>query len=79
MKNMIDKVITLSDNSKYMVIDQGNYDGKGYYLASKLDEDGNLKEEFVALENNNGTVTTVEDEALFNALIGYFKNRVDAY
>lgn len=79
MKNMIDKVITLSDNSKYMVIDQGNYDGKGYYLASKLDEDGNLKEEFVALENNNGIVTTVEDEALFNALIGYFKNRVDAY
>lgn len=79
MKNMIDKVITLSDNSKYMVIDQGNYDGKGYYLASRLDEDGNLKEEFVALENNNGIVTTVEDEALFNALIGYFKNRVDAY
>ncbi len=79
MKNMIDKVITLSDNSKYMVIDQGNYDGKGYYLAGKLDEDGNLKEEFVALENNNGIVTTVEDEALFNALIGYFKNRVDAY
>lgn len=79
MKNMIDKVITLSDNSKYMVIDQGNYDGKGYYLASKLDEDGNLKEEFVALENNNGIVTTVEDEALFNALIGYFKKRVDAY
>lgn len=79
MKNMIDKVITLSDNSRYMVIDQGNYDGKGYYLASKLDEDGNLKEEFVALENNNGIVTTVEDEALFNALIGYFKNRVDAY
>lgn len=77
MENRIDKVITLEDNSKYMILDQGNYNGKSYYLTSKLDENGNLTDGFSILENNNEVVSTVEDTKLLNALIDYFKKRFE--
>ena len=78
MENRIDKIITLSNDKKYMIIDQGNYDGKYYYLTSKVDENNNLSEEFNILEDNGGKVTNVKDEKLFNALIDYFKKRTEA-
>lgn len=43
MKNRINKIISLDDGSKYMVIDQGNYNQKAYYFTSKLDEEENLQ------------------------------------
>ena len=42
MINKIDKIITLDDGSKYMVMDQGYYDHVSYLYVSKLDQEGNL-------------------------------------
>ena len=77
MKNKIDKIITLVDNSKYMVLDQGNYDNKYYYLVSKLDENDDLTNKLSIIEENNNMVETVKDEKLLEALVDYFKKRFE--
>ena len=80
MENKIDKVITLDDNTKYMIMDQGNYNGKCYFLVSKLDNDNNLTETISimeeTIENGVSTVATVKDEKLLKALAEYFKKRM---
>lgn len=80
MENKIDKVITLDDNTKYMIMDQGNYNGKCYFLTSKLSEDDNLTKEISIMEENvvDGVsiVTSVKDEELLKALAKYFEKRV---
>ena len=79
MENRIDSIITLSDNSKHMILDQVNYDGKSYFLTSLLDKDENLSEKFSILEETKDgdkyTVKSVKDEKLLSDLIEYFKNR----
>ena len=74
--NNIDKILTLSDNTKYMVLDQGNYQGKQYYLTSKLDLNDNLTEEFDIIENDNNKVSVVDNKDLYDALIKYFNGRL---
>lgn len=80
MENKIDKIITLDDNTKYMIMDQGNYNGKCYFLVSKLDNDDNLTETFSIMEetidNGISKVETVKDEVLLKALAEYFNKRV---
>ena len=81
MENKIDKVITLSDNTKHMILDQGNYNGKSYFLTSVLDNEDNLSSNFSILEENKEnekcTVESVTDEKLLKALIEYFKKRFE--
>ena len=74
--NKIDNIITLSDNSKYMILDQGNYKGKCYYLTSKLDANNNLTEEFDIICNDNNKVSNVTNQKLLFALVDYFKERM---
>ena len=66
MENKIDKIIILDDNSKYMILDQGNYNGKCYFLTSKLDENDNLSNYLSIVEENikDGvtTINSVKDE-----------------
>ena len=75
--NNIDKIITLSDNSRYMVLDQGNYKGKQYYFTSKLDSNDNLTEEFDIIEGSNNKVSNVKDQNLLFALVEYFQKRME--
>ena len=81
MENKIDKILTLSDNTKHMVLDQGNYKGKCYFLTSIIDENDNLSDKFSILEETKVEdkliVESVKDEALLTALIGYFKKRFE--
>lgn len=79
MKNRINKIISLDDGSKYMIIDQGNYNEKAYYLTSKLDDEENLTDTFSimeeTIENNISRVSAVKDEKLLKALAEYFQKR----
>ena len=81
MNNKIDMIMVISDNSKHMIMDQGIYNGKNYFLTSMLDENGNLTNNLSIVEENveNGItmVETVKDEKLLNALIEYFKKRFE--
>lgn len=79
MKNRINKIISLDDGSKYMIIDQGNYNQKAYYLTSKLDNEENLTDTFSIMEetteNDQNIVSPVKDETLLKALAVYFQKR----
>ena len=77
MINKIDKVITLDDSSKYMVIDQGYYDHVSYLYVSKLDQDGNLTDTLSIFEEKENAVTTVKDNELLKKLAEYFKKRAE--
>lgn len=77
MINKIDKVITLDDSSKYMVIDQGYYDHVSYLYVSKLDQDGNLTDTLSIFEEKENTLTTVKDNELLKKLADYFKKRAE--
>ena len=77
MINKIDKVITLDDSSKYMVIDQGYYDHVSYLYVSKLDQEGNLTDTLSIFEEKENAVTIVKDNELLKKLAEYFKKRAE--
>ena len=75
MENNIDNIITLDGKDKYMVVDQGNYNGKAYYLLTKLNEKEELTSVVSIVENDNGKIESVTDSKLLQALIKYFNDR----
>lgn len=81
MENQIDKIITLDDGSKYMIMDQGNYNGKSYFLTSQLNSNDDLTDKILifeeTVENGEKKVSTVIDEKILKALAEYFKGRVE--
>lgn len=77
MINKIDKVITLDDGSKYMVLDQGYYDHVSYLYVSKLDQEGNLTDTLSIFEEKENAVTIVKDNELLKKLAEYFKKRAE--
>ena len=72
--NRIGKIIMLDDQTKYMIMDQGNYNQKCYFMMSKLDNFDNLTEEFSIMEEE-----VVNGESLLSkvleALAKYFRER----
>lgn len=81
MENKIDKIITLGNNKKYMIIDQGNCNNKCYFFASLLDQNENLTDQFSILEetiqDGKKVVTSVKEKDVLDALIAYFKDRIE--
>ena len=77
--NRIGKIIMLDDQMKYMIMDQGNYNQKCYFMMSKLDNFDNLTEEFSIMEeevvNGESLLSKVTDNQLLEALAKYFKER----
>ena len=80
MENKINKVITLNNKSKFLILDQGFIEGKSYFFVSKLDKDNNLTKEFSIFEyitkNGKNKVDVVLDINLLQVLAEYFKNRL---
>ncbi len=77
LENKIDFIFALEDGSKYMIIDQGNCQGKAYYLANRLDTLGNLSNvvAIFCLEDNQNLVP-VGDSNLLRELEKYFSSRL---
>lgn len=77
--NRIGKIIMLDDQTKYMIMDQGNYNQKCYFMMSKLDNSDNLTEEFSIMEeevvNGESLLSKVTDNQLLEALAKYFRER----
>lgn len=77
--NRIGKIIMLDDQTKYMIMDQGNYNQKCYFMMSKLDNFDNLTEKFSIMEeevvNGESLLSKVTDNQLLEALAKYFRER----
>ena len=75
MSSVIDKIITLEDGTKYMVLDAVMYQEKPYLLVNTLDSNGNLVNHFTIFSENDGVFTSVQDSELLKVLSDMFKKR----
>lgn len=76
MENKINKIITLDDNQQYMVIDQGIYQKRNYFLLSKMIEN-NPSKELTITEEDQDIIKVVTDENILNVLKNYFNRRIN--
>lgn len=81
MENRINKILTLKDDRKYVVLNQAIYKDKNYFLAGLVNDDitdftGEYKilEEFD--EDNVKYVRTVKDPALLEMLAKYLQPKL---
>ncbi len=76
MENKIDKILTLEDGRKYMILNQAYYHETSYLFVSRLDENGNLTNVFSIMKDADGEISPVTDSLLLKAMAEYFKNNM---
>ena len=77
MDNLINSIITLDNNEKFIVLNQALYQNKNYFLVSKIaDNEEDLLDEFRLLEetetDDDKALKLVTDEKIINLLTKYF-------
>lgn len=80
MENRINKLLTLKNNKKYVVLNQAIYKEKNYfYVVGVTEDESDVLDEFKILEEfkKDGTtyVRTVKDRGLLDLLSKYLKPR----
>lgn len=79
----IDTIITLSDNSKYLLLDKTSIDDKNYFYAVGVNDDlSSVVKEFIFIEEikreNRTFIKKVEDQQIKEFLLTVFtKNYID--
>lgn len=82
MENIINSIITLEDNEKYIVLNQGVYENKTYYFVAKVTPDEeDILDEFGLLEeieiDGKKAVIFVTDKKVIEVLTKYFKPQIE--
>lgn len=77
MDNLINSIITLDNNEKFIVLNQALYQNKNYFLVSKVaDNEEDILDEFRLLEeteiDGEKALQLVKDEKIINLLTKYF-------
>ena len=76
-----DTVITLDDNSEYLLLENKIIDNKEYFLAVKLGENEEPTKEYeffeVEKEDNDNYINTLDDENKKNELIEEFAKKIE--
>lgn len=78
MENLINHILTLDNNEKYMILNQAIYQKKNYFLAVKVtDDEEDVLDEIRLLEeidiNGEKAVAVVQDEKVIELLTKYFE------
>lgn len=78
MENLINHILTLDTDEKYMVLNQAIYQNKNYFFVVKVTADEEeVEDEFKLLEeietNGEKAVVVVKDERIIELLTKYFK------
>ena len=82
MDNIINNIIELDNNEKYLILNQAIYQNKNYFLAAKVTEDEqDVLDEFKLLEeievDGERNVTVVTDEKTIDLLAKYLKPQIE--
>lgn len=77
MDNLINNIITLDNNEKFIVLNQALYQNKNYFLVSKVaDNEEDILDEFRLLEeteiDGDKALQLVKEEKIINLLTKYF-------
>ena len=80
MENLINNIITFENDEKYIVLNQGLYQNKNYFLVAKVTPDEeDVTDEFKLLEetevNGEKAMQIVTDEKVIGLLTKYFKEK----
>lgn len=78
MENLINNILILDNDEKYMVLNQAVYQNKNYFLVARVTEDEeDVLDEYKLLEetNLNGepALQLVSDEKVISLLTKYFQ------
>lgn len=78
MENLINSILTLDNNEKYIVLNQAVYQNKNYFLVAGVTEDEeDVLDEFRLLEetdlNGERALQLVTDEKIIGLLTKYFQ------
>jgi len=78
MDNIINNIIELDNNEKYLVLNQAIYQSKNYFLVAKVtDNEEEVLDDFKLLEeieeDGERKVVIVTDEKTIDLLTKYFK------
>lgn len=78
MENLINSVITLDNDEKYVVLNQAIYQGKNYFFVAQVTSDEeDVLDEFRLLEeteyNGEKSLQLVTDANIIDLLTKYFK------
>lgn len=81
MENRINKIMTLKDGKKYIVLNQAIYKGTNYFFVVRITEDENdVTDEFRIIEevlkDDKRYIRNVEDEKMIELLSKYLKPAV---
>lgn len=76
MENRINKIMELSDGSKYIVVKQAIYRNENYFVVAKITSDEeNVENDFKVvhevINDAKSTIEEVNDEGLFKLIIKY--------
>lgn len=77
MDNKINKILTLENGAKYMVIDQCSYQRKTFFLLCRIDETGSLTEEVQIVEERENFVYEIDNQHTLNVLKDFFDRRLE--
>lgn len=77
MENLINSILTLDNDEKYMVLNQALYQNRNYFLVAKvIDGEEEVTDEFKLLEeteiNGEKALQLVTDENVIELLAKYF-------
>lgn len=78
MENLINSILTLDNDEKYMVLNQALYQNRNYFLVAKVidGEEEEVTDEFKLLEeteiNGEKALQLVTDENVIELLAKYF-------
>lgn len=78
MENLINSILTLDNDEKYMVLNQAVYQNKSYFLVVKVaSNEEDVLDEFKLLEetevNGQKALQLVKDEKIIDLLTKYFQ------
>lgn len=78
MENLINNVITLEDDEKFLVMNQAIYKEKNYYFVVKVtDDEQDIEDDFRLLEevivDGEKAVDIVTDPSIIDLLTKYFQ------
>ncbi len=78
MENRINKIMTLKDGKKYIILNQAIYKEKNYYLAVRITDNGeDVTDEFRIIEeidkDNKKYIRDVKDEKMIQLLSKYLQ------
>lgn len=78
MDNLINNILTLDNDEKYIVLNQALYQNKNYFLVAKVtDDEEDVLDEFKLLEeieiNGEKALQLVNDKKVVELLTKYFQ------